>query len=270
MRLFRATKENIDRFSHLERLPFTYKVTFKNPTTNEIQFYYGSKSCEKCHPSWLWNTYFTSSDVIEQLRNEFPDSCFKAEVRYIFPNNQNFCVDFEYKVQKRLKVGINTKWINQKMTKGSVHSTQTKLKISNSCKGRIWIKKENIEKYILSTDLHLYQDWSRGRLPKTKIQKEKLSKKMKGISNNSEKQKQIAKTNFLKNNPARLEHNRKIQSERMRGRILSIDARQKMSESGKGKIWVYKLDKSTKIQPSEKDNYLNDGWKLGRALRPSK
>lgn len=87
--------------------PFTYLLRFK-PTG---QLYYGAKYAKGCHPDILWTTYFSSSDEIERLRNEYGDDSFECEVRKIFKTADE-AIRWENKFLKKVKARDNPRFLN--------------------------------------------------------------------------------------------------------------------------------------------------------------
>lgn len=65
------------------RIPFVYVV--RNRTTG--LFYYGSRYGKGCHPRDLWTTYFTSSNMVAKLINEYGKEDFDVSVIQEFPGD---------------------------------------------------------------------------------------------------------------------------------------------------------------------------------------
>lgn len=140
-----------------------------------------------------------------------------------------------------------------------------KQKISNSLKGRFvgennpsygrtWIKgykriyKENMMKIVPPDELQGYLDngWRHG-LPPQVI--EKTAQKIRGRKNTPESNAKRSAT--------------------LKGKHpCSDDARKKISESNSNRIYIHKECVEKFIKPDELQEYLDDGWVLGRYLRP--
>lgn len=86
---------------------FTYCI--RNKTTN--QHYYGARWKPGCHPSDLWNTYFTSSKKVHKLIQQYGSDDFEVEIRKTF-ETEHQCRSWEMKVLHKLKVQENDKWLN--------------------------------------------------------------------------------------------------------------------------------------------------------------
>jgi len=52
--------------------------------------------------------------------------------------------------------------------------------------------------------------------------------------------------------------------------VAMSNAQSGESNSQYGTIWIHRDDKSLKIKLNEKDRYLNEGWNIGRKLKPIK
>lgn len=91
----------------MKTTPFTYLLH----CTATDQYYYGSRYGKGCHPSSLWNTYFTSSKVVEQLILEHGKDAFKVSVRRVF-NTPEEARRWETKFLNRVKAAQSDKWIN--------------------------------------------------------------------------------------------------------------------------------------------------------------
>lgn len=96
--------------------PYTYLITFFNPDTWKVQYYYGVRYAKACHPNDLFVTYFTSSQRVKSLIKQYGQSCFHVEVRKIFPDTHEGrlqAVKWEKRVLRRLKVHKRTDFLNQ-------------------------------------------------------------------------------------------------------------------------------------------------------------
>ena len=135
-------------------IPFTYCITFL--LTGEK--YYGVRYAKKCHPSQLWDTYFTSSTKIHDLISMYGKSAFSFEVRKIFTTKEEACA-YEHRFLTKINAATNPKWLNSSNGAGTFHCTKesskkagykhrgktvsntTRQKISNATKGRVSSKK---------------------------------------------------------------------------------------------------------------------------------
>jgi hypothetical protein len=107
---------------------FTYYL-YHIPTGKK---YYGARWKPGCHPSDLWNTYFTSSKHVHKLIEEYGKESFEYKIRKTFVNKSE-CISWEQKVLKRLKVKTNNNWLNIAIGNPSMlgkrHSEETKAKM---------------------------------------------------------------------------------------------------------------------------------------------
>ena len=225
---------------------FTYLLHFK-PTN---QFYYGvcyknnRKTCD------LWKTYFSSSKLVHSLIDEYGVEAFDAKIRRIFADASS-ARRWETKVLKRMRVVRSTRWLN---------------------------KTDNISFEPLFGDDN----------PSTKnTTKARLLSSMndmairKGFSSYSE---------LLRfENPSKNPASAKKIGEWKKGKIwvtskegkyemISPDDVDKFVESGytlgrrgneligknKGKKFIHKNDVIKSVLLEELQNYLDDGWSIGR------
>jgi hypothetical protein len=99
-------------FNFMENTPFTYKLIFK-PTG---QYYYGVRFAKGCHPSDLWDKYFTSSKHIHKLIKEYGLNSFSFKIMKTFTTEQA-AIAHEYNVLTRVKADKNGKFINKTISK---------------------------------------------------------------------------------------------------------------------------------------------------------
>jgi hypothetical protein len=130
----------------MDRVCFTYIARFQHPDTNNVQFYYGSRTKRGCHPGELGTIYPSSSrDLKKLLREHGPDSV-TWRVDQIFDGDYELCLLYEHEMIDMLEAvrhkatrENNTTWINRgngHPKTGHVRSESSKLKMSASMKGR--------------------------------------------------------------------------------------------------------------------------------------
>lgn len=156
----------------MKTIPFTYVITFK-PTG---QRYYGCRFAKGCQPSDLWSTYFTSSNVVKNLIDEYGVDAFIYQIRRLFSDSKS-CRLWEYNVIKRLKVSGNVGWLNRRPPNienlkdlsgknnpmyGSTRSDLSKR--NSSTKGFVWITNGEKSKQVHPKNIYHYleQGYYRG------------------------------------------------------------------------------------------------------------
>lgn len=92
--------------------PYTYLI--KCP---DGRVYYGVRYARNCDPSDLWVTYFTSSNRIRQLVEQYGRDSFETEIRRTFKDAET-ARDWETRVLERMKVKRDPRWINVTTNKG--------------------------------------------------------------------------------------------------------------------------------------------------------
>jgi hypothetical protein len=107
---------------------YTYHIAW----TSLDKHYYGVRYAKNCNPVDLWSSYFTSSKLVKQYREQYGEPDI-VEVRKTFecPHKAKL---WERKVLQRLNVLHNDKWINANIGGDqfiiSKHSEETKKKMS--------------------------------------------------------------------------------------------------------------------------------------------
>lgn len=103
----------------MQTTPYTYLIGWSKYS----KYYYGVRYARKCTPKDLWVTYFTSSNIVKDLRAQYGDPDV-VQVRRTF-EDRNKAIIWEEKVLRRLKVLQNDKWINQNIAGAINVSTQS-------------------------------------------------------------------------------------------------------------------------------------------------
>lgn len=90
--------------------PYVYLIGWKKHDL----WYYGVSYKKNCHPSQLWETYFTSSSYVSETRMKFgePDV---VEIRRTFSSKEKACL-WEEKVLRRMNVLKEDKWLNKNVS----------------------------------------------------------------------------------------------------------------------------------------------------------
>jgi hypothetical protein len=108
--------------------PFTYYLYHK-PTGKK---YYGVRTARGCHPNDLWNTYFSSSELVKQLILEYGEDSFDFQIRKTFKNKRDALL-WERKVLIKLKASMSDDWLNRNNGGGAgSHTEETREKISKN------------------------------------------------------------------------------------------------------------------------------------------
>jgi len=122
--------------------PYCYMIGW---TAHNI-WYYGveiGQLTKKAHPSNLWTSYFTSSKEVEQFRllNGEPDF---ISIRKIF-NDPKSALLWEHKFLSRIDAANSKNFLNKSngynhhLEWNLTHSDETKIKISDTKKGKRWV-----------------------------------------------------------------------------------------------------------------------------------
>lgn len=109
-------------------VPYTYFITFLLTG----QRYYGVRYSKNCHPTDLWNTYYTSSKTIHDLIEQYGKTSFEHKIDKIF-NDVNSAIIYETHYLKSIDAKNNSNFFNKHNGDGkfSIYGTWTKLHKTN-------------------------------------------------------------------------------------------------------------------------------------------
>ncbi len=93
---------------------YTYRITH----IPSGKHYYGAEWNKDAHPNNLWKTYFTSSNIVDDLIIKDGKDSFTYEIRRTFSTSEA-CFDWETKVLRKLNVSKNPNWLNEAENYGS-------------------------------------------------------------------------------------------------------------------------------------------------------
>lgn len=120
--------------------PYTYLITFL-PTGQQ---YYGVRTKQGCHPTDLWNSYYTSSKTVRQLIKQHGADAFRWEVRKTFSNREDAII-WEHRLLSRIDAARNPNYLNKNngdrkffgggVPKGFRHSEDARRKMSINSSG---------------------------------------------------------------------------------------------------------------------------------------
>jgi hypothetical protein len=88
-------------------IPFTYIISW----SNHKKFYYGTKYAQGCQPSDLWESYFTSSEYVEDFRKENGEPDI-IRIHRTFIDAES-CVAFEHKYLTKIDAKNNPLFLNK-------------------------------------------------------------------------------------------------------------------------------------------------------------
>jgi len=194
-------RENEGELRYIMTLSYTYLIKCPNGKS-----YYGYRSANQTSPEDdLWKHYFTSSKVIQELREQYSDDEFIATVDKTFTSADGARA-YEENFLRKNNCVRSDEWLNRGnagkdfFTKG--HSDETRRKLSEASKGR----------------------------KHTEETRRKMCEAQKGKKHTEETRRKLSEA--AKNKSA--EHRRKL-SEAAKGRKLSDETKRKLSEINRGK-----------------------------------
>lgn len=248
---------------------FGYIYLVRNKINNKM--YIGQKHSDVFDP-----TYFGSGIYLRRALSKYGVENFEhvkilewCETKDSLDNAERFWIDYYNAVESPefynlAKGGIGTiagskrsdtfKVKIAEATSHRVWKISSRLKISQSIQGRIWINNGETEKQVTkeeSAKLIQSQNFTKGRLPFSQDHIQKISSSHKGHCYESEDS--LKKRSVLM----------KGQGNPFFGKSHSNLQKQLWSEMRKSMIWVHKEGTSTTIHPDQVEEYLAQGWTRG-------
>lgn len=148
-------------------VPYTYIIGWSKYN----KFYYGRRTSNKCNPSDLWKTYFTSSKYVKEFRIKYGEPDI-IQIRKTFATNED-CCKWESKLLKKIDAEKNNNFLNMK--NGDYKWDRTGIKESSETRKRKSISHSGTNNI------------NYGK-PRCDVTKEKIRQKLKGrIGNNTGK-----------------------------------------------------------------------------------
>lgn len=136
--------------------PYVYRLSWKSPE----KYYVGSKFAEGCHPDSFWIDYFTSSEYVQEYRQEHgePDS---IEILAVFDDPDD-AVTLERKILTEHDARNNPLFINKTngCQKYSVHDPEIRKKQGRSL-ARTYKKRPELREAVSSNAKAYYQTRSK-------------------------------------------------------------------------------------------------------------
>ena len=165
--------------------PYTYLITFL-PTGQQ---YYGVRTKQGCHPTDLWNSYYTSSKTVRQLIKQHGADAFRWEVRKTFSNREDAII-WEHRLLSRIDAARNPQYLNKNngdrkffgggVPKGFRHSEDARRKMSINSSGS---NNPNYGRNFSEATRRKLSEARKGKCNLTAEQVEKLKERMTGENN---------------------------------------------------------------------------------------
>lgn len=120
---------------HKTYTPYTYLIGW----TEINKWYYGSeyKNNRKgiAHPDNLWRTYFTSSKLVQKIRNQYGEPDI-IRIRKIF-RDADSAISWESRVLQKMKVVNNDMWLNMQCGDGKFRRKSGPYKITEQTREKL-------------------------------------------------------------------------------------------------------------------------------------
>ena len=211
-------------------LAYTYLIKCPND-----KFYYGYRSANQTSPEDdLWNHYFTSSKVIQELREQYSDDEFIATIDKTFETAEE-AYEYEKNFLTENDCVKSDDWLNQqcfpvfadnKGKKKPERSEEHRRKLSEAMKGK---KRSEEHRRKLSEATKGRRNPNYGKKCSEETKK-KISESLKGREFSEETKRKISEA--MKGKKRSEEHQRKL-NEANRGRKHSEETKKKLSEAMK-------------------------------------
>jgi hypothetical protein len=255
-----------------------YGVIYKITNVKNNKIYIGQKIIKKSFVSEFRN-YYGSGVKIKKIKKEFlskevidialdQKELDEKEIYYIdFYNSTNTKIGYNISIGGRNNISKSFIWV----FKGEKEKLINKIEKDDFLKNgyslgrvqRLFVNKNNKNKSIKKFELDLYLEsgWVLGRINnvynKITINNGVIERRVsKEESEYLIKKENYTKGRLLKNSiSAKNGHKHKKQTE---------EHKKKIRDSQIGKIWIYKNNKSKKTTKENVENYLENGWSLGR------
>ena len=209
--------------------PFTYLIGWSKLD----KWYYGVKYAKGTQPNDLWNTYFTSSKYVKQLRENHgePDV---IQIRKTF-DNQEKARDWESIVLKRMRVRIDERFLNKTDNKTYSDKPDNFREITSQLQKDLFENdKEYRDKF---KSLGASVGLSNKGIPKSDEHIQKMKAGMKG----KHKGKKFCNKDGVTRRVPLEEYGQLLKEGWIPGRCLSSDARQKMRECALNSVLISRL-----------------------------
>lgn len=219
-----------------DRIPYTYFVLHL-PTGLK---YYGSKYGKGANPETFWKSggYYTSSEKIKKLLQEYGEETFKSEVRKVFETPEE-ALKYEYKFLNKVKALHKSDWLNDNL--GG----------------------EKFRNVGPASEKALISQRSKKQTPEGNL---KRSKSLKGRPKSKDTRKLMSLAQ--QNRPKEKEDARrnKIRKKAI-GRKHDDSTKSKLSKIVSQTRWINNGIEQKKINLEQLDDYISLGWKKGRILQ---
>jgi hypothetical protein len=219
-----------------DRIPYTYFV-LHIPTGKK---YYGSKYGKGSTPETFWKPggYFTSSEKVKNLLQEYGVNSFKAEVRKVF-DTPDQALNYEYRFLKKVDALKKSEWLNENLGGEKFRNVGPASEKALSSQRK---KKQTLE----------------GNA------KRSASLMGRVISEDTKKRMSLAQLN----RPLDEEERRRNKiREKAIGRSHNTKTKSKLSTIVSQTRWINNGIEQKKVNVNELSSYLDLGWENGRILQ---
>jgi hypothetical protein len=219
-----------------DRTPYTYFV-LHIPTGLK---YYGSKYGKGSNPETFWKPggYFTSSEKVKNLLNEYGAESFKAEVRKVFTTPDQ-ALNYEYRFLKKVDALNSIEWLNENL--GG----------------------EKFRNVGPASEKALESQRKKKQSPEGNA-KRSASLTGRVISETTRKRMSLAQLNRPKDEE---ESRRDKIRKKATGRNHNTETKSKLSNIVSQTRWINNGIEQKKVSVNELSGYLDLGWKNGRILQ---
>lgn len=151
------------------KIYYTYRLTSQKPGSNIKQYYMGYRGCTT-HP--FLDNYYSSSDLVKELKRQHGSFCFKKKILGIYLTKQE-ALNHEVRYNETFKVDTNKAFLNKARQSttaffydntGSIQTAESNEKRSIALKGRNRFTAEGLANLIAYQTAREHSDFDREAL----------------------------------------------------------------------------------------------------------
>jgi len=219
-----------------DRVPYTYFV-LHIPTGKK---YYGSKYGKGANPETFWKPggYFTSSEKIRNLIQEYGTDSFRAEVRKIF-ETPDLALKYEYRFLNKVNALNKVEWLNENLAG------------------------EKFRNVGPASSKALESQRKKKQTPEGNA---KRSASLKGRIISEDTKRRMSESQFSRSKDGEEARRNKIRI-KATGRSHNDTTKSKLSSAVSQTRWINNGIDQKKVTVDDLDSYMKLGWKNGRILQ---
>lgn len=237
-------------------------------------WYYGAKYGKNADPSTFWINYFTSSKHVKKFvaENGQPDI---IQIRKVFGDNPNQCIDWEHRVLKRIKVIKLKNWLNESNGVNHYARTKTEEHIRKVLETRKRNNKPNNRKGQKLSKQHRLRigksntgkpGWNKGKHWSQEV-KDSISMGNTGKHHTEETKNLLSEITIAQFSGEEGELAKQLRRDFNEEAYKDPERRKQCGNGSRGRIWIHDDLNNSRMIIKESTEYnllISLGWKIGR------